>query len=64
MKEGYNIKAPTMQDVAKMAGVARSTVSHVIHKSAPISQKTIKKVNAAMKYLAREGRTSKNSMVR
>jgi len=44
-------KIPTITDVAKLAGVAKSTVSHVIHKSAPISAETTRKVQQAMKKL-------------
>ncbi len=44
-------KAITIQDVARYAGVARSTVSHVMNGSAPISQETKERVLKAIKEL-------------
>ncbi|SMB97364.1 transcriptional regulator, LacI family [Thermanaeromonas toyohensis ToBE] len=41
----------TIKDVAKAAGVAPSTVSHVLNKSAPVSPQTREKVLAAVKAL-------------
>jgi len=38
----------TIKDVAKRAGVAISTVSAVINRSAPVSEETIAKVEAAI----------------
>lgn len=50
--EGRRInKKATMQDVAKLANVALSTVSHVINETAPISEETKKKVLGVIKEL-------------
>jgi len=38
----------TIKDVAKRAGVAISTVSAVINRSAPVSEDTIARVEAAV----------------
>ena len=42
---------PTIQDVAKLAGVSPSTVSRVINGSAPISEPTKQRVYEAMEML-------------
>ncbi len=41
-------KAVNMEDVAKAAGVSVSTVSHVINRTASISEKTVDRVHRAM----------------
>ena len=41
----------TIRDVAKLAGVSASTVSRVINKSAPISEKTTGRIYRAMEEL-------------
>lgn len=43
--------AATISDVAKLAGVAPSTVSHTLNQSAPISEETKKRVNDAIEQL-------------
>lgn len=60
----------TMKDVAKKAGVTIGTVSHVLNHTAPISEKTTKKVQEAIEELqyvpnsfARSIRTKKNNHV-
>ncbi|MEN2983792.1 MAG: LacI family DNA-binding transcriptional regulator, partial [Dictyoglomaceae bacterium] len=45
------IKPPTMKDVAKLAGVSVSTVSHVINKTRHVEEETKKKVLSAIKEL-------------
>ena len=40
-----------LTDVAKLAGVSPTTVSRVINKKAYLSEKTIQKVNEAMREL-------------
>ena len=42
---------PTSKDVAEAAGVAQSTVSYVLSGKRPISEKTRKKVEAAIEQL-------------
>ncbi|WPC76892.1 substrate-binding domain-containing protein [Vibrio porteresiae] len=42
---------PTMKDIAKLAGVSTSTVSHVINKTRFVSDEIAEKVNAAAKQL-------------
>ncbi|MFC7393742.1 LacI family DNA-binding transcriptional regulator [Scopulibacillus cellulosilyticus] len=42
---------PTIKDIARLAGVSPTTVSRVLNKRGYISQKTIDKVNEAMKEL-------------
>ena len=44
-------KKPTMRDVAEMADVSITTVSHVINKTRPVSEKLSEKVHKAMKDL-------------
>lgn len=44
-------KKATMQDVAKLAQVSTSTVSHVINHTAPISDATVQRVKAAIEQL-------------
>ena len=41
----------TIKDVAKHAGVSVATVSRVINKKEPLTEKTIKKVNDAIEEL-------------
>lgn len=48
-KEAWNV--PTSKDVAQAAGVAQSTVSYVLSGKRPISEKTRKKVEAAIDQL-------------
>lgn len=64
------MKQPTMKDVAKLAGVSQSTVSHVINSTASISDSVIKKVNAAIEELgyvpnaiAKNLRSSKSNLI-
>ncbi len=40
-----------MKDVAKLAGVSQATVSHVINRSAPISEEVTEKVQKTIKEL-------------
>lgn len=47
-KKAARNKKPTIGDVANLAGVAPSTVSHVINRTASISQETQEKVQAAI----------------
>ena len=42
----------TIKDVAKYAGVSTATVSRVLNKKGPLSEKTIQKVNEAVEKLA------------
>jgi len=42
------MKQPTMNDVAKLAGVSQPTVSHVINGTASISESVVKRVNDAI----------------
>lgn len=63
-------KKPTMRDVAQKAGVTIGTVSHVINGTAPITDKTKKKVQKAIDELnykpnsmARGLRRSKSKMI-
>jgi DNA-binding LacI/PurR family transcriptional regulator len=63
-------KNPTITDVAKLADVTIGTVSHVINGTAPISEKTTKRVKKAIKTLnyvpntfARSLRRNKSKMV-
>ncbi len=42
-------KSPTMKDVAKLAGVSISTVSHVINKTRYVEPETREKVYQAIK---------------
>ena len=42
---------PTIKDVAKLAGVSYTTVSHVINKSRPVSEKVRDDVEAAIRRL-------------
>ena len=44
-------KKATMMDVARLAQVSVSTVSHVINKTAPISEATAERVRAAIEQL-------------
>lgn len=64
------VKKPTMVDVAAKAGVTIGTVSHVINKTAPISDETTERVLAAIKELgykpnsiARALRTKKSYVI-
>jgi len=45
------MKAPTMKQVAQMAGVSSSTVSRVINHSAPVNEDLQKKVMKAVEAL-------------
>ena len=60
---------PTMQDVAKHAGVALSTVSYALNGTRPISEKTRQRIFAAMEELGyrpnalARGLASKNSRI-
>ena len=45
------MKAPTITDVAKQAGVSAATVSHVINGTRFVSDDTVAKVHAAIKIL-------------
>lgn len=63
-------KRSTIYDVARLAGVSAGTVSHVINRTAPISEETTKRVAEAMKALnyhrnenARALRTSDSKIV-
>lgn len=69
-ENGRNHKKATMQDVAKQANVALSTVSHVINGTAPISEATkikvlnvIKKLNYTPNALARGLRQNKTNLI-
>ena len=60
----------TIYDVAKTAGVSPKTVSRVLNKDAPVSEKTIKAVRSAMAKLgyvpssaARTMRSNKSGLV-
>ena len=44
-------KKPTIVDVAARAGVTIGTVSHVLNKTAPISEETTRRVLAAIREL-------------
>jgi LacI family transcriptional regulator len=44
-------KPPTMKDVARLAGVSISTVSHVLNKTRRVEEETKKKVLSAIKEL-------------
>jgi len=44
-------KAPTLEDVAKKAGVSKSTVSRVLNETAKISARTRAKVLTAVREL-------------
>lgn len=67
---GKKVKKPTMVDVAAKAGVTIGTVSHVINKTAPISDETTERVLKAIKALdykpnsiARALRTKKSYVI-
>lgn len=69
-KKKVKVKKPTMVDVAAKAGVTIGTVSHVINKTAPISDETTERVLAAIKELgykpnsiARALRTKKSYVI-
>ncbi|MCS7241082.1 MAG: LacI family transcriptional regulator [Candidatus Caldatribacterium sp.] len=47
-----NRKRPTIRDVAKLAGVSPSTVSHVLNKTRPVLPETEKKVLEAIKAIS------------
>ena len=54
-------RAPTMKDVAKTAGVAVSTVSHVINQSRFVSEETTERVELAIRQLGfRANRVAQN----
>lgn len=46
-----NNKAPKLDDVARLAGVSKATVSHVLNRRGYLSQDTIRKVEQAVKDL-------------
>lgn len=54
----------TIKDVAKKAGVSTATVSRVINRRGPLSDKTIKKVNEAMADLKYKPNTIARSLVK
>ena len=64
------MKAPTITDVAKQAGVSAATVSHVINGTRFVSDDTVAKVHAAIKILdfvpnasARSFKTGKHNLI-
>ena len=52
MNENKNKKRPTLRDVAKLAGVSPSTVSHVLNKTRPVLPETEKKVLEAIRAIS------------
>ena len=50
-KGASKIKKPTISDVATLAGVVPSTVSHVVNNTAPITEETKRKVLSAIEEL-------------
>lgn len=50
-KGGLNVKAPTIKDVAKVAGVSVSTASRALNSSGYVSEHTREKVEKAIKQL-------------
>src|SRR5687768_3825758 len=54
---------PTIRDVARLAGVAISTVSRVINRTGPVSEGVVQAVEAAMQELRYRPRAAARSLV-
>ncbi len=64
MEDMNENRRPTINDVAKLAGVSITTVSRVINANYPVSQKTKKKVNTAIAELGFRPNLLARSLIR